>query len=167
MCIRDSSTSDEGGVNIYNGIAWSRGEVLETIEFSVDGGSTWEEVYYEPVNGTLSTYESFEFSFSVNLDTLPAGYTMILVRGVDSSGASSMIDWDSVIGGGQMMTLSDASSLGRVLFLSVVGLAVAIFGVWVFVNQRVTEPFALIVPPEGTEEIPLAIEDGILDAEII
>ena len=163
----NNSTSDEGGVNIYNGIAWSRGDVLETIEFSVDGGSTWEEVYYEPVNGTLSTYESFEFSFSVNLDTLPAGYNMIIVRGVDSSGASSMIDWDSVMGGGQMMTLSDASSLGRVLFLSVVGLAVAIFGVWVFVNQRVTEPFALIVPPEGTEEIPLAIEDGILDAEII
>jgi len=163
----NNSTSDEGGVNVYNGIAWSRGDILETIEFSVDGGSTWEEVYYEPVNGTLSTYESFEFSFSVNLDTLPAGYNMIIVRGVDSSGASSMIDWDSVIGGGQMMTLSDASSLGRVLFLSVVGLAVAIFGVWVFVNQRVTEPFALIVPPEGTEEIPLAIEDGILDAEII
>ena len=163
----NNSTSDEGGVNVYNGIAWSRGDVLETIEFSVDGGSTWEEVYYEPVNGTLSTYESFEFSFSVNLDTLPAGYNMIIVRGIDSSGASSMIDWDSVIGGGQMMTLSDASSLGRVLFLSVVGLAVAIFGVWVFVNQRVTEPFALIVPPEGTEEIPLAIEDGILDAEII
>ena len=76
--------SSEGTVNTYTGLAWSRGAVMEKIEYSTDGGETWTEVVYKPVEGALSTYESFEFKFTVDTDNLPSGYNMIIVRGVDA-----------------------------------------------------------------------------------
>ena len=89
---------------------------MEKIEYSTDGGETWTEVMYESVNGTLSTYESFQFQFKVNTNSLPSGYNMVIVRGVDSEGSSSMIDWDTVLGGGNLVTLGDGDSLGRTLY---------------------------------------------------
>ncbi len=158
--IENISTS--ASINTYTGIAWSRGEVMEKIEFSTDGGITWKEVSYESTNGTLSQYESFEFQFSVNTDYLPSGYTMVIVRGIGESGESSMIAWDSVVGGGQLESLSSSSSFGRIAFISIVGFAILIFGAWVALGQK-DEENIFVTSSESThldheDEIPIEAE---------
>ena len=159
--------SENGLLNTYTGIAWTRGASMEKIEYSTDGGETWTEVVYESVNGTLSTYESFEFQFTVNTGNLPSGYNMIIVRGVDSDGASSMISWDSVLGGGNLDTLGSGDSLGRTLFIAIFAFAVIAFGVWVAIQQKVDEPFAFDnITTEG-QDIPPPIDDEPLEATIV
>ena len=159
--------SENGLLNTYTGIAWTRGAAMEKIEYSTDGGETWTEVVYESVNGTLSTYESFEFQFTVNTGNLPSGYNMIIVRGVDSDGASSMISWDSVLGGGNLDTLGSGDSLGRTLFIAIFAFAVIAFGVWVAIQQKVDEPFAFDnITTEG-QDIPPPIDDEPLEATIV
>ncbi len=159
--------SEDGLLNTYTGIAWTRGAAMEKIEYSTDGGETWTEVMYESVNGTLSTYESFEFQFTVNTGNLPSGYNMIIVRGVDSDGASSMISWDSVLGGGNLDTLSSGDSLGRTLFIAIFAFAVIAFGVWVAIQQKVEEPFAFDnITTEG-QDIPPPIDGEPLEATIV
>lgn len=158
--IENISTS--ASINTYTGIAWSRGEVMEKIEFSTDGGTTWKEVSYESTNGTLSQYESFEFQFSVNTDYLPSGYNMVIVRGIGESGESSMIAWDSVVGGGQLESLSSSSSFGRIAFISIVGFAILIFGAWVALGQK-DEENIFVTSSESThldheDEIPIEAE---------
>ena len=158
--IENISTS--ASINTYTGIAWSRGEVMEKIEFSTDGGITWKEVSYESTNGTLSQYESFEFQFSVNTDYLPSGYNMVIVRGIGESGESSMIAWDSVVGGGQLESLSSSSSFGRIAFISIVGFAILIFGAWVALGQK-DEENIFVTSSESThldheDEIPIEAE---------
>jgi hypothetical protein len=159
--------SSKGTVNTYTGQAWSRGAVMEKIEYSVDGGETWTEVAYESVNGTLSTYESFQFQFVVDTDYLPEDYNMIIVRGIDSEGASSMISWDSVMGGGNIESMSNADSLSRILFISIFGLAILIFGAWVAVQQRVEEPLQYAISQEVSQELPATIDDEPLEATLI
>ena len=159
--------SSQGTVNTYTGLAWSRGAAMEMIEFSTDGGETWTEVMYESVDGTLSTYESFEFKFTVDTDNLPSGYNMIIVRGVDSDGASSMISWDSVVGGGNVEAMGSGDSLGRTLFIATVAFAVIIFGVWVAINQREEEPLQLAVISEKSGDIPLPDDGQPLEALLV
>ncbi len=159
--------SEDGLLNTYTGIAWTRGAAMEKIEYSTDGGETWTEVMYESVNGTLSTYESFEFQFTVNTGNLPSGYNMIIVRGVDSDGASSMISWDSVLSGGNLDTLGSGDSLGRTLFIAIFAFAVIAFGVWVAIQQKVEEPFAFDnITTEG-QDIPPPIDGEPLEATIV
>jgi len=159
--------SSEGTVNTYTGQAWTRGAVMEKIEYSVDGGESWIEVMYESVNGTMSSYESFQFQFVINTDFLPAGYNMIIVRGVDDTGASSMISWDSVIGGGNLESMGSGDSIGRTLFLAVFGFAVLAFGAWVAIQQRVEEPFELAYAADNTVEIPSVVDDEPLEATLV
>ncbi len=159
--------SSEGTVNTYTGQAWTRGAAMEKIEYSVDGGDSWIEVMYESVNGTMSSYESFQFQFVINTDFLPAGYNMIIVRGVDDTGASSMISWDSVIGGGNLESMGSGDSIGRTLFLAVFGFAVLAFGAWVAIQQRVEEPFELAYAADNTVEIPSLVDDEPLDATLV
>ena len=159
--------SSEGTVNTYTGQAWTRGAVMEKIEYSVDGGESWTEVMYESVNGTMSSYESFQFQFVIDTDFLPAGYNMIIVRGVDDTGASSMISWDSVIGGGNLESMGSGDSVGRMLFIAVFGFAVLAFGAWVAIQQRVEEPFELAYAVEKTGEIPSLIDDEPLEATLV
>ena len=159
--------SSEGTVNTYTGQAWTRGAVMEKIEYSVDGGESWIEVMYESVNGTMSSYESFQFQFVINTDSLPAGYNMIIVRGVDDTGASSMISWDSVIGGGNLESMGSGNSIGRTLFLAVFGFAVLAFGAWVAIQQRVEEPFELAYAADNTVEIPSLVDDEPLEATLV
>ena len=159
--------STQGTVNTYTGIAWSRGAAMEKIEFSTDGGETWTEVVYESVNGTLSTYESFEFQFKVDTDSLPSGYNMIIVRGVDSEGSSSMIDWDTVVGGGNIVTLGDGDSLGRTLFIATVGIAIIAFGAFVAIRQSGDEPLQLAVVSEKSDEIVKGDENELIEAVLV
>ena len=159
--------SSEGTVNTYTGQAWSRGEVMESIEYSVDGGNTWTEVMYEAVNGSMSEYESFQFQFTVDTDVLPEGYNMVMVRGVDEAGASSMVSWDSVIGGGNLESLSSGDSIGRILFIGVVGLAILLFGAFVAVQQRIDEPINFSLVRSGTDDIPSALDDEPLEATLV
>lgn len=159
--------SSQGTVNTYTGLAWSRGAAMEMIEFSTDGGETWTEVMYESVEGAMSTYESFEFKFTVDTDNLPSGYNMIIVRGVDSDGASSMISWDSVVGGGNVEAMGSGDSLGRTLFIATVAFAVIIFGVWVAINQREEEPLQLAVISEKSGEIPPPDDGELLEAVLM
>ena len=156
--------SSTGSINTYTGIAWSRGEVMEKIEYSTDGGNTWKEVSYELTNGTLSQYESFEFQFTLDTDYLPSGYNMVIVRGVSESGQSSMISWDSVVGGGQLESLSSSSSFGRIAFISIVGFAILLFGAWVALGQK-DEENIFVTSSESTD---LDYEDEIpIEAELI
>ena len=160
----------DGSINTYTGLAWSRGDSMERIEYSVDGGETWTEVMYEAFEGntSLSTYESFSFQFNVDTSKLPSGPNMIIVRGIDTQGASSMISWDSVMGGGLSTTSESSSSLGRIVFISIFGFGVAAFGVLVYLSQRVEEPLVIGVINENMNaKIPPVITDEILDAEII
>ena len=159
--------SSEGTVNTYTGQAWSRGEVMESIEYSVDGGETWTEVMYESVNGTMSSYESFQFQFTVDTDVLPEGYNMVIVRGMDGTGASSMIAWDSVMGGGNLESLGTADSLGRILFIGVVGLAILLFGAFVAVQQRTDEPINYSLVRSEADDIPSVVDDEPLEATLI
>tara|TARA_Y100000766_G_scaffold92529_1_gene78886 strand:- start:2241 stop:4259 length:2019 start_codon:yes stop_codon:yes gene_type:complete len=159
--------SSEGTVNTYTGQAWTRGAVMEKIEYSVDGGESWTEVMYESVNGTMSSYESFQFQFVIDTDFLPAGYNMIIVRGVDDTGASSMISWDSVIGGGNLESMGSSNSIGRTLFIAFFGFAVLAFGAWVAIQQRVEEPFELAYAADKTVEIPSLIDDEPLEATLV
>ncbi len=159
--------STQGTVNTYTGLAWSRGAAMEMIEFSTDGGETWTEVMYKPVDGALSTYESFEFKFTVDTDNLPSGYNMVIVRGVDSDGASSMISWDSVVGGGNIDSMGSGDSLGRTFFIATVAFAVIIFGVWVAMNQREDEPLQLAVVSEKSGDIPLPDDGEPLEAVLV
>ena len=159
--------STQGTVNTYTGIAWSRGAAMEKIEFSTDGGETWTEVVYESVNGTLSTYESFEFQFKVDTDSLPSGYNMIIVRGVDSEGSSSMIDWDTVVGGGNTVTLGDGDSLGRTLFIATVGIAIIAFGAFVAIRQSGDEPLQLAVVSEKSDDIVKGDENELIEAVLV
>jgi hypothetical protein len=140
---------------------------MESIEYSVDGGNTWTEVMYEAVNGTMSAYESFQFQFTVDTDVLPEGYNMVMVRGVDEAGASSMISWDSVIGGGNLESLGSGDSIGRVLFIGVVGLAILIFGVFVAVQQRIDEPINFSLVRSDTDDIPSALDEEPLEATLV
>ena len=159
--------SSEGTVNTYTGLAWSRGAVMEKIEYSTDGGETWTEVVYKPVEGALSTYESFEFKFTVDTDNLPSGYNMIIVRGVDADGASSMISWDSVVGGGNVFSMGGGDSFGRTMFIATVGLAVISFGAWVAIRKNSDEPLQLAVISEKAEATPPPIDGEPLEAVII
>ena len=159
--------SSEGTVNTYTGLAWSRGAVMEKIEYSTDGGETWTEVVYKPVEGALSTYESFEFKFTVDTDNLPSGYNMIIVRGVDADGASSMISWDSVVGGGNVISMGSGDSFGRTMFIETVGLAVISFGAWVAIRKNSDEPLQLAVISEKAEATPPPIDGEPLEAVII
>ena len=159
--------SSEGTVNTYTGLAWSRGAVMEKIEYSTDGGETWTEVVYKPVEGALSTYESFEFKFTVDTDNLPSGYNMIIVRGVDADGASSMISWDSVVGGGNVISMASGDSFGRTMFIATVGLAVISFGAWVAIRKNSDEPLQLAVISEKAEAAPPPIDGEPLEAVII
>ena len=159
--------STQGTVNTYTGLAWSRGAAMEMIEFSTDGGETWTEVMYKPVDGALNTYESFEFKFTVDTDNLPSGYNMVIVRGVDSDGASSMISWDSVVGGGNIDSMGSGDSLGRTFFIATVAFAVIIFGVWVAMNQREDEPLQLAVVSEKSGDIPLPDDGEPLEAVLV
>ena len=159
--------STQGTENTYTGIAWSRGDVMERIEYSTDGGETWTEVSYEEVNGTLSTYQSFEFQFKVDTDYLPSGYNMIIVRGVDSEGSSSMISWDSVEGGGNVISMGSGYSLGRTLFIATVGIAIIAFGAFVAMRQSADEPLQIAVISEKNEAIPEVIDDQPIEAVIV
>ena len=159
--------TEDGGMNTYTGIAWSRGAAMEKIEYSTDGGETWTEVMYESVNGTLSTYQSFEFQFKVNTNSLPSGYNMVIVRGVDTEGSPSMIDWDTVVGGGDLSTLGSGDSLGRTLFIATVGIAIIAFGAFVAIRQSGDEPLQLAVVSEKSEQIPEVVDDEPIEAEII
>ena len=159
--------SSEGTVNSYTGLAWSRGAVMEKIEYSTDGGETWTEVMYKPVEGALSTYESFEFKFTVDTDNLPSGYNMIIVRGVDADGASSMISWDSVVGGGNVISMGSGDSFGRTMFIATVGLAIISFGAWVAIRKNIDEPLQLAVISEKAEAMPPPIDGEPLEAVII
>ena len=159
--------SSEGTVNTYTGLAWSRGAVMEKIEYSTDGGETWTEVVYKPVEGALSTYESFEFKFTVDTDNLPSGYNMIIVRGVDADGASSMISWDSVVGGGNVISMASGDSFGRTMFIATVGLVVILFGAWVAIRKNSDEPLQLAVISEKAEAAPPPIDGEPLEAVII
>jgi len=143
--------STQNTVNTYTGIAWSRGAAMEKIEYSTDNGKTWNEVMYESVNGTLSTYQSFEFKFEVDTDNLPEGYNMIIVRGVDSEGASSMISWDSVEGGGNVVSMGSGDSFGRTMFIVVVSLAIITFGAFVAIRQSSDEPLQIAVIAENSD----------------
>ena len=147
--IENISTQDT--VNTYTGIAWSRGAAMEKIEYSTDNGKTWNEVMYESVNGTLSTYQSFEFKFEVDTGKLPEGYNMIIVRGVDSEGASSMISWDSVEGGGNVVSMGSGDSFGRTMFIVVVSLAIITFGAFVAIRQSSDEPLQIAVIAENSD----------------
>ena len=159
--------SNQGTVNTYTGLAWSRGAAMEKIEYSIDNGKTWIEVMYESVNGTLATYQSFEFKFEVDTDKLPEGYNMIIVRGVDSEGASSMISWDSVEGGGNLASMGSGDSFGRTMFIAVVGLAVIIFGAFVAIRQTSDETLQLAVISENSEPLPSVDAESPLEAELI
>jgi len=159
--------STQGTVNTYTGLAWSRGAAMEKIEYSTDGGDTWTEVMYESVEGAMSTYESFEFMFTVDTDNLPSGYNMIIVRGVDAEGASSMISWDTVVGGGNVNAMGSGDSLGRTLFIATVTFAVIIFGVWVAIHQRQDEPLQLAVVSEKSGDIPLPDDEMPLEAVLV
>ena len=163
--IDNISTQDT--VNTYTGIAWSRGAAMEKIEYSTDNGKTWNEVMYESVNGTLSTYESFEFKFEVDTDNLPEGYNMIIVRGVDSEGASSMISWDSVEGGGNVVSMGSGDSFGRTMFIVVVSLAIITFGAFVAIRQTSEEPLQLAVISENSEVQSLDDTESLIEAELI
>ena len=147
----------------YTGMAWSRGEILETVEYSTDDGQTWHEVSYEVIEGELSSYETFEFMFTINREILPLGTNMVIIRAIDDSGASSLIDWEQVEGGGNVDAMAGESSLGRIVFLSIFALAVALFGVFVFIQKRVDEPHELI----SSSNIPSVVYNQPLDAEII
>ncbi len=135
--------SSEGTLNTYTGQAWSRGDVMEIIQYSTDGGETWTEVMYESVEGPMSTYESFQFQFTVDLDSLPEGYNMIIVRAIDESGASSMVSWDSVEGGGNLDSQGSVDSIGRIMFIGVVALAILVFGAFVAIQQRDDTPLGI------------------------
>ena len=155
----------EGSVYTYTGLAWSRGAAMEIIEYSTDGGETWKEVVYESVNGTLTTYESFEFQFEVNTAYLPEGYQMIIVRGLDSDGASSMISWDTVLGAGEIQVMGSSNSLGRTLFIGVVAIAILTFGAFVAINQRGEETDLTVI--EGAEKPTNNESEEIIEATII
>jgi len=155
--------SNSGTVNTYTGIAWSRGEVMERIEYSTDGGQTWNEVSYESVNGTLSQYETFSFQFSVNTNYLQSGYNMIIVRGIGESGQSSMISWDSVVGGGNSEIMSSADSFGRIAFIGIVGFAILIFGAWVALGQKDEDNIFVVNNSEEMEQI----NDNPIEAELV
>ena len=157
--------SSKGSVNTYTGMAWSRGAAMEKIEYSVDGGDTWTEVVYEDTNGTLSLYESFEFQFDVNTAYLPEGYNMVIVRGVDSTGSSSMISWDTVLGAGEIESMGSGNSFGRTLFIGVVAIAILIFGAFVAISQRADEPDMIAMDDETSKSIPEP--EGILEATIL
>ena len=109
---------------------------------------------YEEVNGN-GTYQSFEFMFTVDTDNLPSGYNMIIVRGVDADGASSMISWDTVVGGGNVVSMGSGDSLGRTLFIATVTFAVIIFGVWVAIRQSVKMNLFKLAVVSEKNDIPL------------
>ena len=51
-----------------------------------------------------------------------------------------MIDWDTVVGGGDLSTLGSGDSLGRTLFIATVGIAIIAFGAFVAIRQSGDEP---------------------------
>jgi len=159
--------SSDGTVNTYTGQAWSRGAVLDKIEYSVDGGETWTEVMYESVNSSMTAYESFQFQFVVDTDYLPEDYNMIIVRGVDETGASSMISWDSVLGGGNVESFGSGESLGRLLFIGVVGFAVFIFGALVAIRQQAEQPLHYAAEGSDLALLPPVVDDEPLEATLV
>ena len=140
----------EGTVNTFTGLAWSRGNAMEKIEYSIDDGETWSEVMYESVDGSVSIYESFEFMFKLDSANLPQGENMVMIRAVDSDGSSSMISWKSIEGSGEVESMSSSSSFGRIAFISVVGFAILIFGAWVALGQN-NEEEVFVTKAEDSE----------------
>ena len=78
-----------------------------------------------------------------------------------------MISWDSVMGGGNLESMSNAVSLSRILFISIFGISILIFGAWVAVKQRVEEPLQYAISQELSQEIPPTIDDEPLEATLI
>ena len=140
----------EGTVNTFTGLAWSRGNAMEKIEYSIDDGETWSEVMYESVDGSVSIYGSFEFMFKLDSANLPQGENMVMIRAVDSDGSSSMISWKSIEGSGEVESMSSSSSFGRIAFISVVGFVILIFGAWVALGQN-NEEEVFVTKAEDSE----------------
>ncbi len=88
---------------------------------------------------------------------------MIIVRGIGESGQSSMISWDSVVGGGNSEIMSSADSFGRIAFIGIVGFAILIFGAWVALGQKDEDNIFVAKESEPTE----SIDEAPIEAELI
>ena len=78
-----------------------------------------------------------------------------------------MISWDSVIGGGNLEPMASGDSIGRFLFIGVVGFTILVFGAWVAIQQRVDEPLQYAVISEDSDKIPSPVDDEPLEAVIL
>ena len=92
---------------------------------------------------------------------------MIIVRGVDSEGASSMISWDSVVGGGDVESMGSGDSFGRTMFIVVVSLAIITFGAFVAIRQTESEPLQIAVISENSENQSTSDTKSPIEAELI
>ena len=101
------------------------------------------------------------------LATLEEVMGVFITRGVDADGASSMISWDSVVGGGNVISMGSGDSFGRTMFIATVGLAVITFGAWVAIRKNSDEPLQLAVISEKAEAMPPPIDGEPLEAVII
>jgi hypothetical protein len=60
-----------------------------------------------------------------------------------------------------------ATSWGYIMYISIVGVAVASVGVWVFIRQSTEEPFAMTYKLGAVPDIPLPVDGTIIEAELI
>ena len=147
------------------GIAWTRGLAMERIEWSTDG-ITWTEAEYEVVEENLTQYQTFDWRIVIESGELPEGFNEIMIRGVDAEGMYSLPDIVWVEGTGYSVS-GMATSWGYIMYISIVGVAVASVGVWVFIRQSTEEPFAMTYKLGAVPDIPLPVDGTIIEAELI
>jgi hypothetical protein len=147
------------------GIAWTRGATMERIEWSIDG-ITWTEAEYEVVEENLTQYQTFDWRIVIESGELPEGNNEVMIRGVDAEGMYSLPDIVWVEGSGYS-TSAMSTSWGYIMYISIVGIAVASVGVWVFIRQSTEEPFAMIYKLGPAPDIPLPVDSTVIEAELI
>jgi hypothetical protein len=78
-----------------------------------------------------------------------------------------MISWDSVLGGGNVESFGSGESLGRLLFIGVVGFAVFIFGALVAIRQQAEQPLHYAAEGSDLSLLPPVVDDEPLEATLL
>ena len=66
-----------------------------------------------------------------------------------------------------MEPMAGGDSIGRFLFIGVVGFAILAFGSWVAIYQRMDEPLQFAVASEGSDKIPIPVDEEPLEAVLL
>ncbi len=136
-----SNASNNGGLYLIEGMAWSQADVVSAVEYRI-GDGPWMSATFDETSGQLAALQRFNWTVALDLAKVGYGEQTIEIRGLNSNGVQSLPVSVTVLGEGDSVSSSGFS----LPFLgSLVGL-----GVWILLAAGVLF-IARIDPPLGLQ----------------